>query len=152
MSTAAAKPKRSRGKRMLRGLLWGSLGLVLAAVCLWIFRQPLLVPLIRPRLEAALATLLRAERVSIGALDGDWITSLDAKDITVENAGIPSDATITKKTVEGSFRGEIYNPLADLYLHFGSTESIPRDYRRELDLETAVSTVRYTIDGVTYKR
>ncbi len=89
MSTAAAKPKRSRGKRMLRGLLWGSLGLVLAAVCLWIFRQPLLVPLIRPRLEAALATLLRAERVSIGALDGDWITSLDAKDITVENAGIP---------------------------------------------------------------
>ncbi len=83
------------------------------------------------------------------ALEGKYD---QVRKVTVENAGIPSDATITKKTVEGSFRGEIYNPLADLYLHFGSTESIPRDYRRELDLETAVSTVRYTIDGVAYRR
>ena len=72
--------------------------------------------------------------------------------VTVGNAGIPPDAVLTKKKIEGGFGGEIYNPLADLYLHFGSTESIPRDDRRELDLETAVSTVRYTLDGVADKR
>ena len=83
------------------------------------------------------------------ALEGKYD---QVRKVTGRNAGLPHDATITQKTVEGGFRGEIYNPLADLYLHFGSTESIPRDYRRELDLETAVSTVRYTLEGVAYKR
>jgi alpha-L-fucosidase 2 len=72
--------------------------------------------------------------------------------VTVKNAGIPADAKITRKEVGESYSSAIYNPLADLYLHFGSTEAIPRDYRRELDLNTAVSTVRYTIDNVIYTR
>lgn len=76
----------------------------------------------------------------------------EVRKVTVANAEIPPGTKITKKTVEGVFRGEIYNPLADLYLHFGSSESPPRDYRRELNLNTAVSTVSYTADGVAYKR
>lgn len=76
----------------------------------------------------------------------------EVRKVTVENAGIPADARITREKLGESYSGEIYNPLADLYLHFGSTEAIARDYRRELDLHTAVSTVRYTIDDVIYTR
>jgi alpha-L-fucosidase 2 len=101
------------------------------------------------------ATTLSSEYVYVNqrkrqlAIEGKYD---QVRKVTVANAGIPPDAVLTKKKIEGGFGGEIYNPLADLYLHFGSTESIPRDYRRELDLETAVSTVRYTLDGVAYKR
>jgi alpha-L-fucosidase 2 len=72
--------------------------------------------------------------------------------VTPANAPVRTGMEIVKKKIKGGYRGDIYNPLADLYLHFGSTESIPRDYRRELNLNTAVSTVSYTVDGVVYKR
>jgi alpha-L-fucosidase 2 len=75
------------------------------------------------------------------ALEGKYD---QVRKVTVANAGVPLDAKITRKMIEGTFGGEIYNPLADLYLHLGSTDSIPRGYRRELDPHTAVSTVRYT--------
>lgn len=83
------------------------------------------------------------------ALEGKYD---QVRKVTVATAGVPTDAKITKRKIAGGFHGDIYNPLADLYLHFGSTDSIPRDYRRALDLNTAVSTVSYTIDGVKYKR
>jgi alpha-L-fucosidase 2 len=101
------------------------------------------------------ATTLTSEYVQVNrrkrqlALDGKYD---QIRKVTLANTEIPPGTTITKKTVEPVFSGDIYNPLADLYLHFGSSESPPRDYRRELNLNTAVSTVSYAIAGVTYKR
>ena len=84
------------------------------------------------------------------ALDGKYD---QVRKVTVKDAEIPPDVKITRKSIEGKpFGGDIYNPLADLYLHFGSSDLPERDYRRELDLNSAVSTVSYTIDGVAYKR
>ncbi|MBM7572452.1 glycosyl hydrolase family 95 catalytic domain-containing protein [Aquibacillus albus] len=45
-----------------------------------------------------------------------------------------------------------YEPLGDLLLNMNHGEQEVSDYRRELDLKTAIATVRFTIDGVTYNR
>ena len=44
-----------------------------------------------------------------------------------------------------------YQPFGDLILDFPGHDAAS-DYRRELDLETALSTVRYQLNGVTYTR
>jgi alpha-L-fucosidase 2 len=44
-----------------------------------------------------------------------------------------------------------YQPLGNLWLAFEG-EGTAVDYRRDLDLETAIATVRYRIDDVTYVR
>ena len=44
-----------------------------------------------------------------------------------------------------------YQPCADLYLDFSISGNV-EDYRRELDLKTASSTVSYALDGIRYKR
>ncbi len=78
---------------------------------------------------------------------------LEADQLAVDEIELPENATIIEREIEDMYTGRsIYKPLADLYLHFGSTESIPTDYKRELDIESAVSTVTYKIDEVTYTR
>ncbi|UCD53035.1 MAG: glycoside hydrolase N-terminal domain-containing protein [Phycisphaerales bacterium] len=44
-----------------------------------------------------------------------------------------------------------YQPLGDLFLTFADVQDV-RDYRRDLDLETAMTCVSYTADGVRYLR
>ena len=44
-----------------------------------------------------------------------------------------------------------YQPLGNLYLQLHHGEQI-EDYNRQLDLETAVVTIRYSVGGVTYTR
>ena len=48
-------------------------------------------------------------------------------------------------------RQKSYQPFGDLYLEFPGHET-PDKYRRELDLRSALSTVRYEADGVAYTR
>ena len=48
-------------------------------------------------------------------------------------------------------RQEKYQPFGDLKLHFEGHQNAS-DYIRQLDLDSAFATVRYTIDGVTYTR
>ncbi len=48
-------------------------------------------------------------------------------------------------------RQEKYQPFGDLKLHFKGHDE-PGGYARRLDLDTAVSTVSYVVDGVTYMR
>ncbi len=48
-------------------------------------------------------------------------------------------------------RQHAYQPFGDLRLHFPNAQK-PRDYRRELDLDTAVARVVYTVDGVKFTR
>lgn len=45
-----------------------------------------------------------------------------------------------------------YEPLGDLLLEFGHSESEVSDYRRELDLESGSSSVRYQWKGIQYER
>ncbi len=49
-------------------------------------------------------------------------------------------------------RGQMpYEPVGDLLLDFAETKTVA-DYRRDLNLDTAISSVSYTIDGVKYLR
>ena len=61
-----------------------------------------------------------------------------------------SAATLWKK-MQGPYSAR-YLPLADLWIKNNLKDSVPSSYYRELDLNTAVATVRYTVNGVTYKR
>jgi alpha-L-fucosidase 2 len=46
----------------------------------------------------------------------------------------------------------VFQPLGDLYLFFDHGQSREEDYRRELDLDTAVATTAYTVGGIRYTR
>jgi alpha-L-fucosidase 2 len=48
-------------------------------------------------------------------------------------------------------RQKAFQPFGDLRLHFAGHEN-PTDYRRELDLDSAIARVSYRVDGVTYRR
>ena len=66
---------------------------------------------------------------------------------------------ITDKTLANPYRitsGSTYtdglNNFSETYIDFGHASSKVTDYSRELDLHTAVSTVSYVYNGVTYTR
>jgi len=93
LNDTAASPARPRWprfvRRALRVLLRCLLVLAVLLVVAWVFRQQLIVPLLRPQLEAKIAEVLGAKRVSIGAIDGDWLGQLDVKDLVVDGAEPP---------------------------------------------------------------
>ncbi|HVG14637.1 MAG TPA: glycoside hydrolase family 95 protein [Chitinophagaceae bacterium] len=60
-------------------------------------------------------------------------------------------ATKIWKNIHGPYSAR-YLPLADLWLKNNASDSIATSYTRELDLSNAISTVKYTIKGVTYQR
>lgn len=45
-----------------------------------------------------------------------------------------------------------YLPLADLWLNFPIKDTVTTSYYRDLDIDNAMSVVKYTIAGVTYRR
>lgn len=45
-----------------------------------------------------------------------------------------------------------YQPFGDLNLYFKQTKSIVSNYKRELDISTAVSKTTYTLNGINYQR
>ncbi|WP_127124694.1 glycoside hydrolase family 95 protein [Pseudoflavitalea rhizosphaerae] len=55
------------------------------------------------------------------------------------------------KKMQGPYSAR-YLPLGDLWLTFDHKDSVTEKYHRELDLNNAISTVRYTKDGVEYTR
>jgi alpha-L-fucosidase 2 len=55
------------------------------------------------------------------------------------------------KVVSKTNHGMAYQPVGDLNLAFPGHEN-PENYYRELDISSAISTTRYTIDGVEYVR
>lgn len=95
MSGAAStqQARRSRPvrilRRLLRVLLWTLAVVALLLVVAWLFRKQLVEPWLKPRLEAVLASALGAQRVAIGGLDGDWLTSIDVRDVTIEGGAPP---------------------------------------------------------------
>jgi alpha-L-fucosidase 2 len=55
------------------------------------------------------------------------------------------------KKMQGPYSAR-YLPLADLWLKFNSKDTTTSKYYRDLDLNNATATVRYTSGGVTYTR
>lgn len=45
-----------------------------------------------------------------------------------------------------------YQPFGDVFLRFPAAQGAGADYRRELDLHTAIATTRYQVGGVTFTR
>ena len=66
-------------------------------------------------------------------------------------AGNWDSATALWRKMQGPYSAR-YLPLADLWLKNDLKDSVAQFYYRELDLNTAVATVKYTINGVTYQR
>jgi alpha-L-fucosidase 2 len=56
-----------------------------------------------------------------------------------------------EKKMQGYY-SESYLPLGDLTISQDFKDSIPSAYRRDLDISKAISTTRFTVDGVTYTR
>src|SRR5829696_7915952 len=66
-------------------------------------------------------------------------------------AGNWDSATSLWKKMQGPYSAR-YLPLADLWLKNLSKDSVATSYYRDLDLNTATATVRFTINGVTFQR
>ncbi|HEY9194930.1 MAG TPA: glycoside hydrolase family 95 protein, partial [Mucilaginibacter sp.] len=60
-------------------------------------------------------------------------------------------AALWKKYLQGPYSAR-YLPLGDLFLDFNLKDRTYTDYYRDLDLNNAVSTVRYKVNGVSFLR
>lgn len=65
--------------------------------------------------------------------------------------GAYDSAAALWKKMQGPYSAR-YLPLGDLWLKSHFRDSIPTAYYRDLDLNNAVATTRFTVDGVTYQR
>jgi alpha-L-fucosidase 2 len=61
------------------------------------------------------------------------------------------DTKMFPRTDLGFNQGMPYQPVGNLNISFPGHEN-PKNYYRELDLNTAIATTRYTVDGVNYER
>lgn len=75
---------RPLARRVLRFLAWGLAATAVVLVLMWTFRGAILAPLVRPRLEALLVEVLGAEKVVIGAIEGDWFAGIDVRDVAMQ--------------------------------------------------------------------
>jgi alpha-L-fucosidase 2 len=55
------------------------------------------------------------------------------------------------KKMQGPYSAR-YLPMADVWWRLKVKDSVPENYYRDLDLNNAVATVKYKVDGVTYQR
>lgn len=69
----------------------------------------------------------------------------------VFNGDFDQAAAIWKKYLQGPYTAR-YLPLGDLLLSFNLTDSTCSNYYRDLDLNNAVSTVKYKLNGVNFSR
>ncbi|MGA2246291.1 MAG: glycoside hydrolase family 95 protein [Verrucomicrobiota bacterium] len=59
---------------------------------------------------------------------------------------------VARKMMAVPLRQMPYETLGDLWLDFGTNAATVEDYRRDLDLDTALATVSYAVNGVRFKR
>jgi len=62
-----------------------------------------------------------------------------------------AEALAMERMMSVPLRQHSYQPFGDLHLHFPGHDKFS-DYRRELDLDTAIARVTYTVDGVKFTR
>lgn len=77
---------RKRRRRVLRAILASGFGVLALLALAWCFRVELFGSFVRERLALEVARALSAQRVTIGALGGDWIGGLEAHDVVVEGS------------------------------------------------------------------
>lgn len=63
--------------------MWSLAAIVVLLLGVYLLRRQVVLPLVRGPVERALATALSAERVTFGAIDGDWLTGVTVRDLTV---------------------------------------------------------------------
>jgi len=66
-------------------------------------------------------------------------------------AGNYDSATALYKKMQGPYSAR-YLPLADLWIKNKLDDAVPSSYYRDLDISNATSIVKYTINGVNYRR
>jgi alpha-L-fucosidase 2 len=62
-----------------------------------------------------------------------------------------AEALAGKEFMSEPLRQKAYQPFGNLWLEFGTADSVSR-YRRWLDLDTATAVTEYTIDGTAFRR
>jgi alpha-L-fucosidase 2 len=76
----------------------------------------------------------------------------DARKLVFDGKYDDAEKLISDKMMAVPLRQMPYQTLGDLFLDFGTNDAPVEDYRRDLDLDTAVATVTYTVNGVHFKR
>ena len=77
----------------------------------------------------------------------------EADDLKLPDADKRARKLGEPQTIPGtSTARHVYQPLGDLFLHFDHGTAREENYRRELNLDTAIATTRYTVAGVTFSR
>lgn len=131
---------------------------------LW-YRQPATqwveaLPVGNGRLGAMVFGGVASERLQLNE-DTLWSGPTPAWNTPGAQAALPSvreailagdyvEADRRAKALQGAFT-QSYQPLGDLHLHFAHGEATST-YYRDLDLDSAVATTQYTVDGITYTR
>jgi hypothetical protein len=75
----------------------------------------------------------------------------EMRKLILEGRHKEAEAIANKTVITQGSHGQKFEPVGNLELTFSGHESYA-DYYRELDIERAVATTRYTVGGVTYKR
>ena len=75
----------------------------------------------------------------------------EVRRLLAEGKAAEAEALADKAIIATPRRMPPYQPLGDLTIDFDGP-SASREYRRELDLSTAIARVRYTVDGTTFTR
>jgi alpha-L-fucosidase 2 len=83
-------------------------------------------------------------------MNPDAHTWLPAVRKALANEDYPAADSLNKH-LQGSF-SQSFAPLGALYLNFQHEKGEVKNYYRELDIEQAVSTVRYEVNGVKFQR
>jgi alpha-L-fucosidase 2 len=78
----------------------------------------------------------------------DWT---QAQKLILEGKFADAEKITADKLLGNPTRQMSYQPVGDLLLDFPG-ENVAQDYRRELNIDTAIATVSYTRDGVKYTR
>lgn len=68
-----------------------------------------------------------------------------------DEAQVLSNKAFPRNAGPGNNYGMMYQTAGDLYLQFPDHEQVS-EYRRDLDIEKAIASVSYTLNGVQYKR
>ena len=73
---------------------------------------------------------------------------LEVRRLVLDEKNYAAASELTKK-MQGPYN-QSFQPLGNLHLKFAASKTA--DYRRELDLDTALASVTYTADGVNHQR
>lgn len=71
--------------------------------------------------------------------------------LIVEGKQKQAEQLANKVIISKKSQGQMFEPAGELQLVFDGHENFS-NYYRELDIEKAISTTSYTVDGITYKR